>query len=180
MNPCRRLPVAALWVDCSKRPRTTVAHGRRLEAAGTGSWRGFSPCTARGGEPTQHGESACHKALGMKSPRHEHRPLSVRLSPVDVSAHSDICPMGLWLHGFGDHGHLEPVQRGFDGVVARRMCVAQALAGAAMVARDLVRLGIATGLVDDLECPFSSRVSHLDHGQSNLGPSAIPGLAGGH
>ena len=37
-NPCRRLAVAVLRVDCSKRPRTTVAHGRRLEAAGTGSW----------------------------------------------------------------------------------------------------------------------------------------------
>jgi len=77
--------------------------------------------------------------------------------------------MGLWLHGSGDYGHPEPVQRGFDGVVAGRMCVAQALAGAAMVARYLGRVGFAARMVDDLERPLRSRVPHLDHGQSHLG-----------
>ena len=109
----------------------------------------------------------------MKSHRHEHRPHSVRLSPVDVLAHSDICPMGLWLHGSADHGHFEPVQRGYDGLVVGRMRLAQALAGAAVVACDLGHTGFAARVVDDLERPFRSPVSHLDHGQSHLGQSTI-------
>jgi hypothetical protein len=34
-TPCRRLPAAALRVDCSEPPRLAVSHTRRLEAAGT-------------------------------------------------------------------------------------------------------------------------------------------------
>ena len=88
--------------------------------------------------------------------------------------------MGVWLHGSRDNGHPKPVQRGPDVVLAGRKCVAQALARPALAASDLGRLGLTARLVDDLECALRSPIPHLDHGQSGLGLSAVPGLAGGH